>query len=265
MKENKIGKFITELRKERKLTQSELAEIIGVSDKSVSKWETGINIPDFSNIEALASYFNVSTYEILNGEKLTLKDGKPSQKNDNIKMYLNYTKFKYLKIIYVLIILLIVTLFTFFINNYDKNQIFKLYSTNENFSIDGFIIYNQKQNLLIINKITCQGNFVGTIEETEIKNINVILKSKDKTIFTYNIDNSDKLIQDNNYIFSDTMNSLTFYVEENKNDNSNIIVSTADVDNLTLEISYQNNENEIKTYTVPIDSEKIFSNNQFIY
>lgn len=62
------GKTIKELRERRKITQKELAEKIGVSDKAVSKWETGKGLPDIGIIEELAGALNVSIAELLTGE-----------------------------------------------------------------------------------------------------------------------------------------------------------------------------------------------------
>ena len=67
MARKNIGKFITQLRKEANLTQDELGEKIGVTGKSISKWERDINFPDITNIDALATVFNISTYEIFCG------------------------------------------------------------------------------------------------------------------------------------------------------------------------------------------------------
>ncbi len=65
------GKIIKELREKQKLTQLELANIIGVSDKTVSKWETGKGLPDIALIENLASALKVSVIELMNGECIT--------------------------------------------------------------------------------------------------------------------------------------------------------------------------------------------------
>lgn len=62
------GKTIKELREKRKITQKELAEIIGVSDKAVSKWETGKGLPDIGIVEDLAGALSVSVGELLTGE-----------------------------------------------------------------------------------------------------------------------------------------------------------------------------------------------------
>ncbi len=65
------GKIIKELREKQKLTQMNLADIIGVSDKAVSKWETGKGLPDISLIEPLAQALGVSVIELMNGEYIT--------------------------------------------------------------------------------------------------------------------------------------------------------------------------------------------------
>lgn len=75
MNQEKIGKFIADLRKNKKLTQTELAKRIGVSNKAVSKWECGNAIPDYAVFENLCKEFDISVNERLNGEK-DMKDDK---------------------------------------------------------------------------------------------------------------------------------------------------------------------------------------------
>ncbi|MBO4323112.1 MAG: helix-turn-helix transcriptional regulator, partial [Clostridia bacterium] len=64
------GKIIKDLREKLKMTQAVLAEKIGVSDKAVSKWETGKGLPDITLIEPLASALKVSVIELMNGEHI---------------------------------------------------------------------------------------------------------------------------------------------------------------------------------------------------
>lgn len=68
------GKIIKELREKRKLTQSQLAELIYVSDKTISKWETGKGLPDISLIEPLAKELGVSIIELMNGDYIINKN-----------------------------------------------------------------------------------------------------------------------------------------------------------------------------------------------
>ena len=65
----KMAQFISELRKEKKLTQKELAEQLGVTDKAVSKWERGLGCPDISLLVKLSTILGITTTELLNGEK----------------------------------------------------------------------------------------------------------------------------------------------------------------------------------------------------
>lgn len=69
MDQIKIGTFIKELRKEKGLTQEQLAEILNVSGRTVSRWETGTNIPDISLLASMADTLGVNTSELLNGER----------------------------------------------------------------------------------------------------------------------------------------------------------------------------------------------------
>ena len=69
MNQIKIGNFIKELRKEQKLTQEALAEKFGVARRTVSRWETGSNMPDLDILIEMADFFNVDLREILDGER----------------------------------------------------------------------------------------------------------------------------------------------------------------------------------------------------
>lgn len=69
MNSEKIGQFIAELRKEKQLTQKELALQVGVTDKAVSKWERGLSCPDIALLAPLSEILEVSVMELLNGER----------------------------------------------------------------------------------------------------------------------------------------------------------------------------------------------------
>jgi len=74
MNQEKIGKFIALRRKELKLTQSELAEKLGVTDRSISNWENGKNMPDYSLLPQLSKILDVSLNDLLSGEILDKND-----------------------------------------------------------------------------------------------------------------------------------------------------------------------------------------------
>jgi transcriptional regulator with XRE-family HTH domain len=65
----KVGKFLQELRKEKELTQEQLAERLGVTRRTVSRWETGSNTPDLDILIELSDLYAVDLREILNGER----------------------------------------------------------------------------------------------------------------------------------------------------------------------------------------------------
>ena len=67
----KVGNFIASLRKEKNITQEELAERINVSSKTVSKLEVGVNVPDTNCLYKLSKEFNVPTQHILNGGEIS--------------------------------------------------------------------------------------------------------------------------------------------------------------------------------------------------
>ncbi|MBR3168048.1 MAG: helix-turn-helix domain-containing protein [Erysipelotrichaceae bacterium] len=69
MDQTKIGAFLKELRKEKNLTQEQLAEKFGVAGRTVSRWETGNNMPDLSVLVELADFYDVDIREILDGER----------------------------------------------------------------------------------------------------------------------------------------------------------------------------------------------------
>ena len=69
MDQIKAGAFLKELRKEKGITQEQLAEKLGVSGRTISRWETGNNMPDISLLVEIAEYFDVSIPEIIKGER----------------------------------------------------------------------------------------------------------------------------------------------------------------------------------------------------
>lgn len=70
MDQVKIGKFIAECRKNKQLTQEQLAEKVGVSKNAVSKWERGLNLPDVSIMQEFCEILNITLNELFNGEKI---------------------------------------------------------------------------------------------------------------------------------------------------------------------------------------------------
>ena len=93
MNQEKIGKFIAKCRKEKKLTQTELAEKLGVTDKSVSNWENGRNMPDLSMFKALCDELGITINELMSGEKLS-KEKYQEKFEENIVNTIDYSNKK---------------------------------------------------------------------------------------------------------------------------------------------------------------------------
>ncbi len=74
MDQIKIGKFINQCRKEKKLTQTELAEKLNITDRAISKWENGIFLPDSGTMLALCEILNITINDLFSGEKVDMND-----------------------------------------------------------------------------------------------------------------------------------------------------------------------------------------------
>lgn len=152
MDQEKVGKFIKEIRIKNNLTQKEFAEKLGVTFQAVSKWENAKNIPDISLLKEISTLFNVDISEILEGESKKKKDS---------------------KIIYIIIsiiiflIIIIITVGSLYSNN-NHNFEFKQLSTScDNFNLTGSMAYNKDKTSLYISSI----EFCGSDEEAIYENI----------------------------------------------------------------------------------------------
>lgn len=83
MNQLKIGKFIAECRKSKNLTQAELSEKLNITDRAVSKWETGKGLPDPSIMLDLCNVLDISVNELLSGQRLDMNSYK-SKSEENI-------------------------------------------------------------------------------------------------------------------------------------------------------------------------------------
>lgn len=92
MDQIKAGKFIATLRKEKELTQEQLGEKLGVTNKTISRWENGNYMPDIEMLSLLSKEFDVSINELISGERLLLDDFKKAADN-NLVTALNNSAF----------------------------------------------------------------------------------------------------------------------------------------------------------------------------
>jgi transcriptional regulator with XRE-family HTH domain len=89
MNQQKIGNFLKDLRKEKGITQEQVAEYFGVAGRTVSRWETGSNMPDLSMLVDIAIFYDVEVGEILDGERK--KDSMNTEFNETLEKVADYT------------------------------------------------------------------------------------------------------------------------------------------------------------------------------
>ena len=89
MNQENIGKFIAECRKNKNLTQVQLANLLGTTDKSISKWENGNCLPDSSLYESLCEILNISINELFAGKRITDEDYKKVADDNLMKLLIH--------------------------------------------------------------------------------------------------------------------------------------------------------------------------------
>ena len=122
MDQIKIGKFIFNCRKEKGLTQEQLAEKLGVTSKSISRWENGNTMPDYSLLKDLCNELDINVNELLSGEKIKGNDYMNKSEENLIKLRKQIDKRKNVLTIisYVFMAIIIVA----FILNIVLNRVF---------------------------------------------------------------------------------------------------------------------------------------------
>ncbi len=123
MDQEKIGKFIAKLRNEKQMTQQELADKIGVTDRAISKWENGRGMPDLSLIRFLCDELGITINELLSGERINAKDYQ-IKFEENVLKTIDYSnkknKKKQIKIILTTIISFIVLCCVMFLTDMSR-------------------------------------------------------------------------------------------------------------------------------------------------
>ena len=138
MNQEKIGKYIAKCRKDKKMTQQELAEKLGVTDKSIGNWENGRNMPDLSLFKPLCDALGITINDLLSGEKIS-KEKYQERFEENIVNTIDYSTKKINK--YTNIIGLLLVIFGLFISM-SAIMIFKSESSwGSIYSVFGLVIF----------------------------------------------------------------------------------------------------------------------------
>lgn len=133
MNTEKVGRFIAERRKEKNLTQKQLADLLGVTDKAVSRWETGKGYPDIEILRILSEKLNVSLNELLSGEKIPEEKIIESAEEHIVYAYRKEKKTKKKsRIIVAAVLICCVLICSVFAVNYSKGKEEIFYATVKN-------------------------------------------------------------------------------------------------------------------------------------
>ena len=130
MDQIKTGAFLKELRREKGITQEQLAEELGVSGRTISRWETGSNMPDISLLVEIAGFFDVSIPEIIKGERKS-EEMKEEEKEiaETMSDYAKTEKEKLVKSIRNMSIIGLIALIVYMVMRetgiYDRNNLFR--------------------------------------------------------------------------------------------------------------------------------------------
>lgn len=211
---------IYNIRKERNITQKELADLIGVSDRTISKWENGSTVPDLETIKKLCNELGISPDSIVKSEK-NYKDRLQDFKR-MVGKFLNYI----LKNIFLIgFIVVFILLLAYFINNYNTIRIYNLTYESKNITFkDGYFFKTKVLNIITINNIKLEKiNYEPTNTKIELY---TYLNGDKHVIYESNSLNNIYIEESKSY--SDL---LTKDVIENIKNNLYIKVYTTDIDN----------------------------------
>ena len=211
---------IYNIRKKRDITQKELADLIGVSDRTISKWENGSTVPDLETIKKLCNELGISPDSIVKSEK-NYKDRLQDFKR-MVGKFLNYI----LKNIFLIsFIVVFILLLAYFINNYNTIRIYNLTYESKNITFkDGYFFKTKVLNIITINNI-------------ELEKINYEPTSTKIELYTYLNGDKHVIYESNslNNIYIEESKSysdlLTKDVIENIKNNLYIKIYTTDIDN----------------------------------
>lgn len=242
VKSTKFANTIYSIRRDRNLTQKDLADLIGVSDRTISKWENGTTVPDLCQIRNICKKLEISPSLLIKSEK-KFKDNMSFIKM-KLGKALNYLIHNIFLIGFIIAFIL---LLIYFINNFNSVKIYDLKYESDKVSFEnGYFLKTKVTNILVINDIR-----INKIkyEPTEIN----------LELYTYV--NGDKKI----LYKADNLNSI--FIEENKSNTDLLSKDTLEniKRNLQLTITTKDEYDNIYTYECQLTFKEKFNNNKLSY
>ena len=241
MNQKLIGEFIASKRKKKNLTQKELADKLNLSEKTISKWETGNGLPELSNMQPLCEELDITVTELLNGKESNNKDSGVI-KYIEIKDKKNKKKL-FITILLSTLLVLISILGTYFYNNFNKVIIYELSGSTDHFIYkDGLVLKSNMKQLLVTGEVEIVDNYV---KPEDIRMISIY--SGNTIIIGHSANNfSTSLLEDYGY--------GEIFTEEKLNN----------IDNWYILVEYIKNDKYLEE-KIPIKNKISLRNNKLLY
>lgn len=234
MVEDSFGKTLAKLRKERKLTQQELADLLHVTNKTISKWETNTTTPDIDTLKRISQVLNVPVDVLLGNSKLTINDEGNKHKLTKKKLIL-------------LLALLFASLFFIYyiIANFILNtKSYSLISGDDRFIIEGNITVERKCYYL---SLTIKGVNDELFEDEKINNAQYLIIIDDKIIYSNGDISTLTALTENTYL-SEYISKISINHTDNELKNIKSILENG----LILQVKYIDENNELNTTNIPV-------------
>lgn len=241
--QNKIGRFIYELRTKKGISQNDLSSMIPISRQAVSNWEQGKSIPDSSTLLILSKIFDVSINELLLGERSTKKTKEKKDELQKVMLHMlddNNIKKRKLRIITIIsiavITLLLLIFFSYyFFTSYNTIKVYKVSAKANNFYVNNGILVTTKDKTYFR---------LGELIYAPNMNINKI-----RIYYVGKNENKKVIYEDNqtNILVSDVPGYNEYF-------------NTQKINHLYMEITYNGTE----TINVKLNFSKDFSNSNLL-
>lgn len=245
--ENEFGKMLTELRKKKGLTQSELAKEIFVSDKAISRWERGDTLPSLERVYQLSKFFNIDFNKLM--VVRTEVDGENSEITDNIikefkELEKKHKRFVKKSLITFSSIILFLIVFILFRNTYNRFDVYKIYYSDDNLrtSYGAYIETRIRDEL-----------YLGDIKFKYLNKEDITFS----TITLYYVDND----KENVLQTYDSLDNIYFVGHRDYIKTNNL---SDYFDNLYLKVNVTTNVDSYE-YNIKLEFVKDFSNNKIYY
>lgn len=212
---NRTGEIIEKYRKEKGLTQNQLAKQLGVSNTAISKWEHGYNLPDIGLLEPLSNILGIDMLSLL------ISENEAKEEHNPIKQKQKRNKLIKTSIIILLFILSIVTLQVITHNYYQKeiqtikdNQIkvYRFYSYESDIVANGYLIINDKGTKIIFDELTTQNK---EIEKEEIVSAKLHFYINDERIYRLKVSTPNNTYYDKYKMLQELKKSVKTNIEIN--------------------------------------------------